>query len=857
MTLTSLGLNLAIFPALLLITSALAAEVPTRHLGFGTTATEDRMLCSFFLTPFNSPTTDPVTISFRTLSGTAISGVDFHPVSGTATFAPGDPYHFEIPMIDDGLVEGSESFLLEITDAPPDIPLRTFTLSIPDDERGYNFWAGEIWENDGFIEIHAARFGDFDFESTLDIQIEPGTARPGADYVDQPLRFVFPPGSDVRQTIRLPLINNSLEDGNRDLTFRAINPTPVLPIEIPMRLAVIQDNELGYHLEHGPRSLAREGNFYESAEPFVTVHRIGDYGESEVSVTFAEAIFPNLAKAISGLDFNPVTTSLRFAPGQSSARLPLPIINDTESERIEAFDVLFATSVLSPSITVRHQLKIHDNDFNPLALRDFCPAIPATEIAALLPTWGGKFLALRNTETTPPVSSILRLLPNGEVDPTFPPVLLDSFGKNLFAQPGDYGFYLLDRPDRSTERLRRFNSDGTVDLDFAPVSLPAIDSVHTGFGLIYLTTIGDQSPSELFRVGAPSNGPYATFTEDPIRGLAVADNGRVFVDAILPLDGSIWPTPFLLGGDGVLDRRFCAQEPATPQLAMGGLLYASTRNDELIRFLRDGSVDPSFARVPLGRWSRLFPHATGFYLLAENDGRVIVERYTAQGQPDPSFVRGIIDQIPTSAFLADDTLILRGDFPRINGAPNPCSSFAKISLRPVELPAVEPGSYEFREDAPASILSLIRTGPNSAPGQIRFRVRSGSARAGEDFLIPTEGQISFAAGESRQALPFEVINDSDLELENRFYIDFLNDAGGVISTSEIAIHSEDIGIQIVRNIEADLWEVLPINNNRSFVRLRSSATFQSWDSVLIPANKPLQLRFNGSHRFYNVMDSSY
>ena len=56
-------------------------------------------------------TTEPVTVAFTTLEGTAESGVDYEPLSGVLIFSPVE-LEKEIPISvnDDGLVEGQEHF---------------------------------------------------------------------------------------------------------------------------------------------------------------------------------------------------------------------------------------------------------------------------------------------------------------------------------------------------------------------------------------------------------------------------------------------------------------------------------------------------------------------------------------------------------------------------------------------------------------------------------------------------------------------------------------------------------------------------------------------------------------------------
>ena len=79
----------------------------------------------------------PVTVDYRTFDGTAESGTDYEPTSGTLTFNPGDSSKtFSVPIIDDSLEESSETIIAELS-RPTNAVLSTqfeATAIILDDE---------------------------------------------------------------------------------------------------------------------------------------------------------------------------------------------------------------------------------------------------------------------------------------------------------------------------------------------------------------------------------------------------------------------------------------------------------------------------------------------------------------------------------------------------------------------------------------------------------------------------------------------------------------------------------------------------------------------------------------------------
>ena len=79
----------------------------------------------------------PVTVDYRTFDGTAESGTDYEPTSGTLTFNPGNSSKtFSVPIIDDSLEESSETIIAELS-RPTNAVLSTqseATAIILDDE---------------------------------------------------------------------------------------------------------------------------------------------------------------------------------------------------------------------------------------------------------------------------------------------------------------------------------------------------------------------------------------------------------------------------------------------------------------------------------------------------------------------------------------------------------------------------------------------------------------------------------------------------------------------------------------------------------------------------------------------------
>lgn len=71
-----------------------------------------------FAVHLSAPSDEAVTVSYRTVDGTAAAGSDYQGASGTLTFAPGETEAtVRVPLVGDAAVESNERFSLVLTDA--------------------------------------------------------------------------------------------------------------------------------------------------------------------------------------------------------------------------------------------------------------------------------------------------------------------------------------------------------------------------------------------------------------------------------------------------------------------------------------------------------------------------------------------------------------------------------------------------------------------------------------------------------------------------------------------------------------------------------------------------------------------
>ncbi len=104
----------------------------------GTTITEgnEGVRYAKFLIALSRSSSTPVTMSYTTKDGTATAGTDYVATQSTLTFAPGERSKFVVvPILEDSVAEGDESFIVVLSDASwATIDTTEATCTILDDD---------------------------------------------------------------------------------------------------------------------------------------------------------------------------------------------------------------------------------------------------------------------------------------------------------------------------------------------------------------------------------------------------------------------------------------------------------------------------------------------------------------------------------------------------------------------------------------------------------------------------------------------------------------------------------------------------------------------------------------------------
>lgn len=819
----------------------------------------------------SAPLPQPTRVEWRLIDRTAIAGADFVAANGVLDFAENArTAAFRVYMANDAAFEPNETFIIELFNATPGVSIATpqTLVTIEDDDRGYGMHPTvHTTENAGVETVMVYRVGTYNFTTTVQARLETANAVAGVDFADEIYTAEFGPGQTLT-SFPIRILNDGLEDGERQFRVVLTNPSDGLRI-IPgaeSTLVTVADNEFGYSLWDLLGGLTPSPVYEGGGE--ITLYRNGDYETpAEVTVSFEQANSDLYENAAPGVDFTQNGATVRFGQGERSARVAVPVIDDGLGEGPEVIGVSFPR-LANGSQTVRGEILVRDNEYNPLPAEPLClggMAVVAME------TWQNDraLLLLRNAEGEVR-STIMRMLAGGEIDPTFTPVT--HAGEPVDLNVLEDGHLALTVRAAEGMRMRILRADGAADESFAEFAAAHIGAVAAAQnGDVFVAAILTEGGAHRIEKVKPNGAADPQFNSPAIFGtvnsILAAPDGGAYVTAqySMQVEG-VERTIVKLRGDGAVDPSFAPTVGVTRVASINGALYGIDSNSRLVRLTVEGEVDEAFAAIPR-LWVKDFltDAAGGFYRIAWSaDGVFQVNRFTASGTEDQSYFRGTLwGAHITQAIVAGDDLFLMGAFTEVNGLAMRCgesqgvfNGAIRVALRP-ENPRllVDPQATRFFENStPASQIAIIRTGHNLNNGATgRYRVRSGSAEAGADFEMAPEGELSFAPGVSRLTLPLTIIDDAVAEQPETFRIDFLDANGAVASMSALTLFSNDLAFQILPSAEANERQLLATGLGATLFQLETSADLTTWTYAgLMQGETPKRIPIDGERRFFRI-----
>jgi hypothetical protein len=299
-----------------------------------------------FLAWLSGSHSQTVTVSYATADGTGAAGSDYGAVSGTITFAPGiTSQTVYVPIYGDTADESDETFFFNLSN-PVNATLANTqgvgTIQNDDVSVSVSNAAAVTEGNSGStpatftVSLSAAS----SHSVTINYATSNGTATAGSDYTSTSGTLTFAPGQTSLTVAGSVLGDTAIEN----------NETFNLNLSLPMN-AIINQGAAAATIVDDDRPMltisdvsATEGN--SGLTPLTFTVTLSPASSQTVTVSYATAA----GTATSGSDYQSLSGTLTFSPGQTSKTVTVSAYGDTTVEQNETFNVNLSNASSNASI---------------------------------------------------------------------------------------------------------------------------------------------------------------------------------------------------------------------------------------------------------------------------------------------------------------------------------------------------------------------------------------------------------------------------------------------------------------------------------------------------------------------------
>lgn len=320
--------------------------------------------------------TTPITLGFATSDGTAKAGLDYTATTGNLTFAPGQTSRtITVPILNDMVYEGSETFNVTLSSTGSNVVLAdpqglgtirddgggTVPPGVtPDDDRPL-ITINDVLVNEASTKASftVTLSNPSDLPVTVRYSSVNGTAEAGFDYDAVLGTLTFAPG-ELSKTIQVPLKNDTVYEGPETFQIVLTDPTNAKVTAAGTGVDSTKDGTgIGTIVDDGTGTLDPDtppGTPLDNDKPTIAINdmvvnegagtatftvTLSNAAKMPVSVAYASAD----GTATAGLDYTAVSSTLTFAPGETSRTITVPILNDNVYEGAETFTINLSSPV--------------------------------------------------------------------------------------------------------------------------------------------------------------------------------------------------------------------------------------------------------------------------------------------------------------------------------------------------------------------------------------------------------------------------------------------------------------------------------------------------------------------------------
>ncbi|SDD06044.1 Calx-beta domain-containing protein [Pedobacter soli] len=361
------------------LSNATAPVTITQPEGIGTITDNDPATVSISATPTSvneaaGTATFTVTLSnavqagfsvdYATANGTANAGSDYTATSGTLNFpagsAAGATLTFTVPIINDNVVEPSETFSASINNVSGNlVTIGTSTASvtiIDNDTAIATITPGTPGNENG--PVNGTFTVTLSNPSSTDTQITytlGGTATEGSDYSTIVTKTITIPAGQTTGTITIPVLTDNIVEGTETViaTLASTNNPAVTASNTPATIN-ISDNTTA------TVTVAGTADGAEPNTPGKFTFTLSNVSTTDTQITYAVG-----GSATSGADYTAIGTTVTIPAGQTTATVTVPVLDDNIAEGTETVILTMTAATSNPSVTASTtpaSINITDND---------------------------------------------------------------------------------------------------------------------------------------------------------------------------------------------------------------------------------------------------------------------------------------------------------------------------------------------------------------------------------------------------------------------------------------------------------------------------------------------------------------
>ncbi|HEX2924678.1 MAG TPA: Calx-beta domain-containing protein, partial [Ruminiclostridium sp.] len=312
-----------------------------------------------FTVSLSKPSADSVTVDYKTVDGTAVSGKDYVSKDGTITFDKNETQKtITIDVNDDTIYEDDETFYVDLSNSSVAITKARGTGTIQDNDPKPSITIKNISVDEGSSGSTDAEFtiimsSESSKAVTVNYITEDGSAKAGADYEKAQGVLTFVPGETEKKiTVKIAADTVDEDDESFDLI---LSDAAGADLGASTATCTITDDDAAPGISIGDCTVKEGDSGYAELVFDVT---LSEASGKQVSVDYSTSD----GTAVQGTDYVAASGKLTFNPGETSKQIKVNVIGDINLETDKNLTVNLTNLVNTQALDVTGEGTIKDDD---------------------------------------------------------------------------------------------------------------------------------------------------------------------------------------------------------------------------------------------------------------------------------------------------------------------------------------------------------------------------------------------------------------------------------------------------------------------------------------------------------------